>query len=49
MEEEFSISVLHNRKVNLGDGDYSNYLANSIKSQVAGFGIQRLVVESFFR
>ena len=49
MEEEFIISVLRNRKGNLGYGDCSKYLAYSIESQVLGFGIQGLVVESFFR
>ena len=49
MEEEFIISVLHNRKGNLGYGDCSKNLAYSIESQVVGFGIQALVVESFCR
>ena len=49
MEEKFIISVLRNRKGNLGYGDCSKYLAYSIESQVLGFGIQGLVVESFFR
>ena len=49
MEEEFIISVLRNRKGNLGYCDCSKYLAYSIESQVLGFGIQGLVVESFFR
>ena len=49
MEEEFIVSVLRNRKGNLGYGDCSKYLAYSIESQVLGFGIQGLVVESFFR
>ena len=49
MEQEFIIGVLHNRKVNLGYGDCSKYLAYSIESQAVGFGIQSSVVESFFR
>ena len=49
MEEEFIISVLRNRKGNLGYGDCSKFLAYSIESQVAGFGIQSSVVEFFFR
>ena len=49
MEEEFIIGVSQNRKVNLGYGDCSKYLAYSIESQVVGFEIQASVVESSFR
>ena len=44
-----TVSVLPNRKGNLGYRDYSKYLAYSIESQLVGFGIQGSVVESFFR
>ena len=39
MEEEFIISVLRNRKGNLGYGDCSKYLAYSIESQLWNTGI----------
>ena len=39
MEEEFILRVLHNRKRNLGYGDCSKYLANSIESQLWNTGI----------
>ena len=50
MEEELnSLSVLHNRKGNVGYGQCSKYLAYSIDSQLVGLGTQGLVVESFFQ
>ena len=49
MEEEFILGVLDYRKGDLGYGDCSKYLAYSSESQVVGFGIQALVVESFLR
>ena len=49
MEEEFIIDISHNKKGNLGYGDCSKCLAYSIESQVVGFGIQVLAVESSFR
>ena len=43
------LSILHNRKGNLGQGDCLKYLAYSIESQVVGFGIQVSVVRIVFR
>ena len=49
MKKEFITCVLHNRKRNLDYGDHSKYLALPTEIQVAGFGIQALVVESFYK
>ena len=39
MEKEFIIGFSHNRKGNLGYSDCSKYLAYSIESPFADFGI----------
>ena len=48
MKEEFITGVLHNRKESFVYGTCSNYLAYSIESQVAGFGIQASMKNSFY-
>ena len=50
MEEELNhYQSFAQQKGNVGYGDCSKYLAYSIDSQLVGFGMQGLVVESFFR